>query len=458
MLAGQLPWPARSWHSLAASAAVAALVVPLAVRAPAGAQPGLRQVSYRGYSFEVPGSWPVIDLARHPRDCVRLDRHAVYLGAPGRNQSCPSRLIGTTEAVVIKPGAARRPQAPVEDPVSRRIMVAAPRIRVTATFGTNPGQIYQILASAFLPHPTIKAPDPAAAAGRPRAARSARRRQDGAARAARVAAPALGSQVANYRGLGFDTCTAPSAAYMGAWRDRSRYRAIGIYIGGSDEACTQPNLTRGWLRREAAVGWHFLPLYVGPQAAFGELSSRPGRQGHAAADDAAAQARRLGLGPGTPIYYDMEGYPPGQAAAVLRFLSAWTTVLHSLGYSSGAYSSSSSGIADLARQYSSHRYAIPDVIDDALWNGQQNTRDSVYQAGEWVNHRRAHQFDGNVIQTFGGVTLNIDQDFLNVHVHLRPGPIISGAGSAGDLRGRRPRDPGCAPAATWPDCFRRASC
>jgi len=44
----------------------------------------------------------------------------------------------------------------------------------------------------------------------------------------------------------------------------------------------------------------------------------------------------------------------------------------------------------------------PDVIYDALWNGGQNTKDSVYQAGEWVNHQRVHQFAGNVIQSFGG--------------------------------------------------------
>src|SRR5260370_17489188 len=57
---------------------------------------------------------------------------------------------------------------------------------------------------------------------------------------------------------------------------------------------------------------------------------------------------------------------------------------------------------------------MPDVIYDALWNGGQNTKDSVYQAGEWVNHQRVHQFAGNVIQTFGGDTINIDQDFMNV--------------------------------------------
>jgi hypothetical protein len=408
------PSSARSFHSLALFAAVAALIVPAAAaRTSLGGQPVLREVSYRGYSFEVPGSWPVIRLAGRPRDCVRFDRHAVYLGTPGRNEACPSRLVGTTEAIVIQPAAARSPQSSTENPVSRRITVTGPRIRVTATFDTDPTQIYQILASAFLPAPIIKPPEPAAAVtARPGPLRSLPLAAQ--AGQARVTAPALPEQVANFHGLGFDTCTAPSAAFMRAWKSQSRYRAVGIYIGGSDEACDQPNLTAAWLRREAAAGWHFLPMYVGPQASFHELSSTPGRQGSAAAKDAVAQAERLGFGQGTPIYYDMEAYPPAQTGAALRFESAWTTAIEAYGYSSGIYSSSASGIADLARQYSSHKYAMPDVIYDALWNGKQNTKDSVFQAGDWPTHQRVHQFAGNVSQTFGGDTMNIDQDFMNV--------------------------------------------
>jgi Domain of unknown function (DUF1906) len=75
-----------------------------------------------------------------------------------------------------------------------------------------------------------------------------------------------------------------------------------------------------------------------------------------------------------------------------------------------------SGIADLAQQYFSHRYAIPDVIFDALWNGQADTADAVFGPGEWTNHRRIHQYAGNVVATYGGDTIQIDQDFLNVNL------------------------------------------
>jgi Domain of unknown function (DUF1906) len=356
-----------------------------------------RKVSYRGYTFEVPGSWRVIDLVGGQRTCVRFDRHVVYLGQPASNESCPSMLVGTTEAVLIQPAPRSTALSSVEDPVAKQITVTAPNIKVTATYDGHRAQIREILASASLPAPVAEMPDPA-----PVRAGSSE--------------PRLSAKLGNYHGLGFDACTAPSAAYMSAWRGQSSYRAIGVYIGGSDRACAQPNLTAGWIRSLAGAGWHFLPMYVGPQAEFGQLGRHPGHQGRAAANDAVVQAERLGFGPGTPLYYDMEAYAPGQAHAALAFLSSWTTRLHELGYSSGVYGSSGAGIGYLAAQYSTHKYDLPDVVFDALWNGERNTADSVFGSGKWIDHRRVHQFAGNVVQSYGGDTIEIDQDWLNVRL------------------------------------------
>jgi hypothetical protein len=429
MLAHQLPGLTRPRRSLAAAVAVAALAAPLAVgRASSGAQAAVRPVSYRGYSFEVPRSWPVIDLAGSRQTCVRFDMHAVYLGDPASDQSCPSSLVGRTEAVLIQPAPASPARSSVEDPVARQITVTAPGIEVTATFDTDPGQVDQILASASLPVPVVHAPNPATAATVPAAGPGGPAPVPLAsfsmvltslmlqAKTETAAVPPLSAMIANYRGLGFDACTAPSAAYMSAWLRKSPYRAVGVYIGGSDEACAQPNLTRKWLEAEAAAGWHFIPTYVGPQAEFGELGAHPRYQGRAAAIDAVAQAERLGFGAGTPLYYDMEAYPPGEAGSALRFLSAWTSRIHALGYSSGVYSSSSAAVAALARQYSTHRYALPDVIFDALWNGAANTADPVLTANEWADHQRVHQFAGNIALAYGGDAINIDQDYLNVQL------------------------------------------
>src|SRR5207248_1034491 len=159
--------------------------------------------------------------------------------------------------------------------------------------------------------------------------------------------------------------SAPRITVTAAYRnDRPQVLAIGIYIGGSDRACAQQNLTAAWVSQEAAAGWHFIPLYVGPQVAFkGEVTAATS-QATGAAQDAAVQARTLGFRPGTPIYYDMEAYSPGRSRAALRFFTAWTTQLHSLGYKSAIYSSSDSGISDLASSYANTSRATPDVIYD----------------------------------------------------------------------------------------------
>ncbi len=401
----------------------------------------LKPVSYRGYTFEVPAAWPVLNLTRHPGTCVRFDMHAVYLGTPGANERCPSWLLGSTEALVIQPGARHARRTSVENPVANLISVRAPRIKVMATFNTDPTVIYRALASAGLPAPTIEVPNPDRLTPRSADGRSAAQaitvagRSGGASPAGAfgVSKPALPALVANDRGLGFDSCAAPSASFMAAWRRYSPYRAVGIYIGGSDRACDQANLTAGWVRAEAAAGWRFIPMYAGPQASFGQLKS-PARQGTAAARDAAVQAQRLGFGPRTPIYYDMEAYPNADTLPALRFLAAWTSELHRLGYKSGVYSSSDSGIVDLARHYRPGRFAAPDVIYDALWNGLRNTSDSVYGRGEWAGGRRLHQFSGNVFQTFGGDTMNIDQDYLDLTL-ATPGGTKQAAPGAAQVHG-----------------------
>jgi hypothetical protein len=423
--------------------AVAALGTARDTALAAAPAAGLKEILYQGYTFEVPKSWPVVDEALHPSGCVRFDQHVVYLGGPGPNQSCPSWLFGTTEAVVIETGPAAAKRTSVENPVSREIKVTAPRVSITATFDTDPNVIYTMLARADLPPPLIEVPNPAnldAAAGQPPPAASALAgpadRATALAAGARqlparpgsaipVRIPALPAAVANFRGLGFDACAAPSSAAMRKWKRHSPYGAVGIYIGGSDRACDQRNLTATWVRREAAAGWRFFPMYAGPQAAFGELTSASS-QGARAAADAVVAARELGFGPRTPLYYDMEAYPAKDTGAALRFLSSWTMVLHQLGYQSGVYSSSRSGIIDLARQYSGHKYTMPDAIYDALWNGSKNVSDTVYERRSWPRDHRLHQFSGNDTQTYGGVTIDVDKDYLDIALPM-PGGTMQAA-------------------------------
>src|SRR5262249_30780970 len=67
---------------------------------------GLQTVTYQGVQFDVPAGWQVHDLAADPTTCVRFDVHAVYLGTPGADMSCPAHVIGHVDAVLVQPSSA----------------------------------------------------------------------------------------------------------------------------------------------------------------------------------------------------------------------------------------------------------------------------------------------------------------------------------------------------------------
>jgi hypothetical protein len=162
-----------------------------------------------------------------------------------------------------------------------------------------------------------------------------------------------------FTGYAFDACKAPSTATLQAWA-ASPYRAVGIYIGGTNRACAQPNLTPQWVQDTTALGWSLLPLYVGLQApcssqrGLAKLSTTlatAASQGREAADDAVANAQALGIPAGNPIWFDMEGYKVGNTAcsdAVRSFVSAWGDELRAVGYVPGVYGSAASTIRDVS--------------------------------------------------------------------------------------------------------------
>jgi hypothetical protein len=222
-----------------------------------------------------------------------------------------------------------------------------------------------------------------------------------------------------YTGLGFDACSTPSPSAMSAW-SASPFRAVGIYIGGANVACSQPNLNATWVQQESAAGWVLLPIYVGLQAprngcgCAAIVPAQAAAEGTAAADDAVNQAEAVGLGPGNPIYDDMESYSRSSTntTAVLAFLGAWTSELHARGYVSGIYSSATSGITDLVNEVGTG-YPEPDEIWIAEWNGQASTTSAYVPAADWPNHQRLHQYQGGHNATYGGVTINIDSDYVD---------------------------------------------
>ena len=335
--------------------ALAAALLLLVAASPAAALGADEVVHFRGHEVEAPASWPVYRLAEHPGMCVRFDRRAVYLGTPAVDQRCAANAIGRRRAILVDPGGA----------------AAAARASSASGGASTPGEGSAPSAAAFT-------------------------------------------------GLGFDACSTPSTRTMSAWSS-SPYRSLGVYIGGVNSACAQPNLTPSWTATEVAAGWHPIPLYVGLQAptsgcgGCAKLSaSQATRQGTEAASNAVEDAGKAGIGPGNPIYFDMEGYARTSSAsrATLTFLAAWTARLHALGYVSGVYSSSASGIADLASETGTG-YQEPDDVWTANWNGQANALDPYLSSSEWAKHQRLHQYRGAHNETYGGVTINIDNDYVD---------------------------------------------
>jgi hypothetical protein len=250
-----------------------------------------------------------------------------------------------------------------------------------------------------------------------------------------------------FTGFAFDACHAPAISSLQAW-SASPYRGVGIYIGGANRACSQPNLTPSWVQQATGLGWSLLPLYVGLQApcvsqsGLGRISTTQAiaaAQGTAAADDAVADAQALGLPPGSPVWFDMEGYSVGNATcsnAVRAFVGAWDAELAAQGFVPGVYGSAASTIRDVAALGA----AAPEVIWIANWNGNTSVFGDPYVSDSlWPNHQRVHQYKGGHNETYGGVTINIDSNSVDslvvggiVPPTPPPQPAPAGQVSSGD--------------------------
>jgi hypothetical protein len=227
---------------------------------------------------------------------------------------------------------------------------------------------------------------------------------------------------------GFDACAAPSLTTMSKWKTSSPYSSVGIYIGGTNRACAQPNLSASWVSSVHSQGWSLLPIWVGPQASCTtlsgttKLSSDPLTaffQGVGEAQVAADAAQKLGLGWLSPIYYDMEGYTRGGncSAVVQGFADGWVRQLNSRGYLGGMYSSLCSGILDVAASAG----MTNKVPLNAVWIAAWNNNPQIYGFGSpcalsdtlWNNHQRVHQYQGGHNESYGGVTINIDSNAVD---------------------------------------------
>ncbi len=243
----------------------------------------------------------------------------------------------------------------------------------------------------------------------------------------------------NFRGFGFDQCLTPTQGAMNTWLNHSPFLAVGIYISGDSRACRdQPNLTAKWVSTQLSKGWRLLPITLGPQASCQprfpryrddfKINPKPGAnngyniakgQGTTEGGRSVAAAQALGIVPGSTLWYDLEGFTLGDThcrESALRFLSGWVTQVRSLGYRAGVYSSAGSGIKmlDDARVNRPGKFALPDAIWIARWDGIANTSTTYIREDGWRPGGRVKQYTGGHDETWGGVRINIDSNFLEV--------------------------------------------
>jgi len=272
-----------------------------------------------------------------------------------------------------------------------------------------------------------------------------------------VAAPAEAANrvtPGNFTGYGFDQCETQSQEVMDAWLTSSPYWAVGIYIAGENRHCgddRQLNLTPEWVSTQLRNGWKLLPITVGPQAPCYVNPKKKIRiyndpandfaaareQGRLEAIDTVQRAQALGIVPRSTLWNDIEAYDTTNVRcrnSTLAFLSGWTEQLHALNYVSGVYSSAARGInaLDDARVLEPGRFTMPDRVWIAEWvtadayrrppTATPPTLLSAYVRDDaWMPNNRMRQYRGGHDETYGGVKINIDTNYLHLGRGTLPG-------------------------------------
>ena len=222
---------------------------------------------------------------------------------------------------------------------------------------------------------------------------------------------------------------------MDAWRKKSPFRAIGIYISGNSRYCGdkyQPHLSATWVANNAKNGWTFIPIHVGYQSPCFKNNpnsrvqkkkmstdvSKARSQGRSDAKETIGRLKKFGFSAGSVSYLDLEWYKRTSScdAAVLAFISEWTDTLHDSNYGSGVYSSGSAAIKLIDDSIASGKtFSRPDHIWNAWTNKKANNDFGPFMSSKiYTDHQRIHQYNNGDSVEYGGHRLTIDWDYLDV--------------------------------------------
>lgn len=144
--------------------------------------------------------------------------------------------------------------------------------------------------------------------------------------------------------LGFDRSAYPGDDVMESLHDNTTMAFVGFYLAPA------PNHgDTGWMSSADVVrsmGWGFLPVYVGRQAASPNLTAA---QGTADGNDATTLAQTAGFASDAVIYLDIE-IGGTLAQPFVDYISAWTTQVAANSARPGVYCSFSQTAAQITAQ------------------------------------------------------------------------------------------------------------
>jgi hypothetical protein len=249
------------------------------------------------------------------------------------------------------------------------------------------------------------------------------------------AASAAGSN--QLLGEGLDSCTAPSTTQMANFWNNTPYYYWGIYIGGNQRSCSQPNLTSSWISTVTSgsangisMAWKLLPIWVGPQdpcqPGFGSYislnTSTAYSQGANEAISAYAEwVNTLGQSSDTPIVYDMEysgsTITSSCLAAMRSFINGWVVQMHvPPAQKAGIYTSACADLSSFGTISNP-----PDFIVGAAWgSGTSTSNMPCVPSSYWIFQQRHKQYQGPHNETWppgSGSTINVDSDCANSWVY-----------------------------------------
>jgi photosystem II stability/assembly factor-like uncharacterized protein len=245
---------------------------------------------------------------------------------------------------------------------------------------------------------------------------------------------------------GFDKCNIPygsteeSIAQMQTWWNLSPYYITNLYIGGVSRGCSNTELDAVWVNLAAKQGWSFIPTWVGPQAPCTSYKNKFSYdldtaylQGVSEANASVTAARDLGFLGNAVIYYDLETYSTTNLEcreAVKSFLTGWTKRIKEYGLRSGVY----------GHRINANDWAVIYPVPDNAWIAYwvypfaYNPYASPYgipgvSDDLWYGHR-IRQYTGGHVETYGGLSFNIDSNIAHGDVTVLANTVLS---SSGDL-------------------------